>query len=149
MPLALHFSCMQQEDYVNLRTAKLLKEIGFNEPTSAHWRHRWYDEKSEWRFCNDWHIKPTNWNESEMNERYAAPSLYEAQQFLMEGDNGIIILPYINIYGYWRYTFQSKRSNDVDAKGNFSSYREALSAGVEYVAELLYNKHYSTDERNK
>lgn len=121
---------MNEEDYVSLKIAKLLKGKGFDVPCCS----QYTDKGTVWR-CFD----PENFNAYETC--CSCPTLYEVQKWIRETMFIHIEIGYM--YGnYWLYDLLTIPTHDLIGLTDrdnvkYESYEEALSAGILEVLELI------------
>lgn len=120
-----------KEDYVSFETAKLFKEKGFKEPTLTYYCEDGYLCNPDW--YDDWNYKDST--------SFSAPTLQMAAKWLRE-KFGV----YINVSAFashatksgWAFAYEikSEQSHTPD-NISFSSYEEALDAGIVKALELI------------
>ena len=123
---------MIKEDYVGYKTAKLLKERGFDEYCYGYY----YTSK----YMTHGDIKQRN---SELfPDSYSAPTLQMAMKWLREVhsiDISIDIRFWTDDEGVdvksWRYTVY--RTDEIEDFGQSDTYEEAAEAGIRYCLERL------------
>lgn len=119
---------MNEEYYVSLEVAKLLKEKGYNELCTGCYR-------------NDKFMNINSFNDADMfgGDFYSAPTLYEAQKWLIS--RGIYID--ISIYGKFEWSYTIYHFNDEYCingdyiENNYTSYEKALNAGILEALKLI------------
>lgn len=133
---------MNKEDYVSLQVAKLLKEKGYNEYCGAYY-HCNYDDMTE-EECFE--VAPDyDFRNSSNIYRIAAPTLYEAQQWLWNVYKLLVTAfldePFSEPYEFL-WTIQDSK-NDIDNYGNkisinvYRSYQEAMDAGIFEALKMI------------
>lgn len=134
---------MKREDYVSLKQAKALKELGFD----------WEVVKGYSHFPGE-KVKTFNAQEENVNAIYskwcfAAPSLAQAQKWLREKGIDITPIP-ITLDDERKYRWALDRLNPrlQDWTDDIiNSYEEALSAGIDKALEFL--KQETNDNQTK
>lgn len=128
---------MIREDYVNFEIAKLLKDIGFDEPTLYH-------------YCQNNNF-PTHTidyeciKNSEDAQFCSAPTIQMAMKYLRKVYNlHITTKPYITTEGimfvYEIYKLESDKFTLLKSKAGFKEPEEAVEAAIKYVLENLIKK---------
>lgn len=136
---------LTKEDYVSLETAKMLKEKGFNDETSAYYgdnRGLVINQvtKANNNLCAMGYISGNFKLEFE-DFIAAAPTLYEAQQWILS--RGLYVCPKIYENKGWYYTINKVKSGELlhsylsIAKDLFISLSQALDAGIRKASELI------------
>lgn len=124
---------MNEEDYVSLETAKLLKNKGFNVPCL----YQYTDKGTVWR-CFD----PENFNAYETC--CSCPTLYEAQKWLRRKHN-IHIKIDNSACGYEWFLYKANNGTYIsdsawtgpNSGGCWDTYEESLNAGILEALELI------------
>lgn len=132
---------MNNEDYVSLEVAKLLKEKGYNEPVLS----QYSKQGSVWN-C----YEPENFNESE--GCFSRPTLYEAQKWLRNKHNLHIDVGMCGDYAtdadgnkvdewdFWTFDMYSTENfshHIFDCFGQYDTYEEALNEGILEALKLI------------
>ena len=138
------------ESYVSLKTAKMLKEAGFDWGTKAsYWHYEGIDKFGEDKFEN--HGILADWNTEKYSDivYLSAPTLDVAQRWLRENkDFDINILTDFDsvkrLY-YVRYIVKDGHYKTYYITNNqsyvyFNTYEEAQEAGVKKALELILEK---------
>lgn len=128
------------EDFVTLKQAKLLKELGFDCKTYA-----FYTEEGNLYLSDN----PDYWNDEIWN-KFSAPTLAQAQKWLREKHNRIILVDtYFKNYMEGDYSkaefeyvivnmnFNAARKGSSRDDKIFETYEQALSAGIDTALELI------------
>ena len=145
---------MERKDYVSNDVAQLLKDKGYDVPCRSMYDSNTDEFKDD--CCNeDWNHK--NWCGKTIESFMSVPSLYEAQQWLREKHN-ILVIAACTFYDYYgkviglKYYFNmdnisSERAYQEDLDkclqdGNkepqfFNSYQEALNEGIKEALKLI------------
>lgn len=126
---------MNNEDYVSLEVAKLLKEKGYDEECYSA-----YDKQG--RIGK--YITPINWNR-EYSWALSRPTLYEAKKWIWQSHNllttAFIKEPFGQPYEFI-YCIQDAK-NTIDDYGtivsdkSFDTYEEALNSGILEALKLI------------
>lgn len=130
---------VNNEYYVSLDVAKLLKETGFD-----------WETKNWWDYCkpiDEWSLrnypeKPVNWNSKYYNYDCSAPTLDVVQRWLREvKDIEVNVLcVYIDHIKKYSYTiFTNEYKHEIIDEG-FDTYEEAQEAGIKKALELILEK---------
>ena len=132
---------MVTEDYVSFETAKLLKEKGFDEKCF-----NFYQDDT----TNNEGIKFNNWygseySNSEIGRRFAAPTLQMAMKWLRKEKN-LCIEPYRTACGYLSTIskiptgselYAQEYEGDDEDSGQFTTYEKSCEAAIRYCLEKL------------
>lgn len=123
---------MNEEDYVSLEVAKLLKEKGFNEPCLSEYT----VSGAIWR--SD---LPVNYNE--YGNEWSRPSLYEAQKWLREKHNIHLVTQCVcyhrptHHYDYKCEIYSLDSNRGYKAADIRSTYEETLNLGILEALKLI------------
>lgn len=123
-----------KEDYVSFETAKLLKEIGYDEPCkSTRWKNgelRLYDTNQTWD--NMISLLGKDYYE------FLCPTLYEAQKWLRKTHNLNIEVDFDESQ-LWGYSICGCNKNDglEDTCSMFSTYEQALDKGIQDALDFI------------
>ena len=124
---------LTNEDYVDLATARLLKQKGYDEPTQ-----RWYS------FSKRGVIKyksSDSINANSLAFGVSAPTLYEAQKWLREQHGyHVAVQPTISMESWYWCVTGHKSTHREDDNRNPQTYTEALLAGIKEALTLLPDK---------
>ena len=142
-----------KEKIVSLKTAKLLKEIGFN-PDTPHGWYKKYTSKDKYKWiykdyvgvshfyfsedlcyddCENFSIPETHLNEKE--DYISAPTQCLAQKWLREEYNINITIVNVKItVTVYRYIIGESSEEEV---GEFDSYEEALEKGLQEAIKII------------
>lgn len=121
------------EDYVSFEQAKRLKELGFDWECNHH-----YDNEGDC-LLNPGIMGNIYYNCNELDSIISAPTLAQAQKWLREAKQ-IIIIPCVAYReGIMKYDFYivDEPIDLFDDSELFDTYEEALSAGIDKALELL------------
>lgn len=123
---------MEKEDYVSLQVAKLLKEKGFNEICSAAYSIE--DENINPLFYGTFQ----NYGDGYVAGHIAAPTLYEAANWLRENYNIHVTIDFDESQ-LWGYSIQECNDKDsfITNDSLFNSYEEALDAGIIKALKMI------------
>lgn len=127
------------EDFVTFEQAVQLKELGFDWQCN-YWYHPLETEKII--ECQ------TYCNHNSFERPYSAPTLSQAQKWLREKGIIILVLATSNLEtgaSYYYYIFKEKSLDDIEADAVYSTYEQALSAGIDKAIELLKEKAMETN----
>ena len=142
---------MITEDYISFKTAKLLKEKGFDETCRAFWK-KWNGEinlcdcnsSHTFEYCHNTMLEKYN-DYEELN--IAAPTLQMAMKWLREVYNlviQIVIVPHTTVtmeQKYYVFVVCKDRRNLVFRSDHphdrYSTYEEAAEAAIKYCLEKL------------
>ena len=131
---------MITEDYVSFETAKLLKEMGFDEEVLTYYIYDTESKSYEFRFDDRWD-NPNNFP----GDCVSAPTLQMAMKWLREAHKIHIQIWILEENGYWfdiekilnaRYKHKSLYSTGLEDI-YFNSYEEACEAAIKYCLENL------------
>ena len=129
---------LESKDYCDYDTCVALKELGFNEKC-----HGYYESLK--RCFNTTSIKHS-WCNSEVDDIgvIICPTLYEAQKWMREEKNAIIVVcPYtyniVDETHTWTYEVWFEDNLEIEIH-NFDSYEEALSEGIKEAVKILKEK---------
>lgn len=152
------------EIYVSLETAKLLKEAGFDCGCYAHWVET--DKSKETAIAlspvpilysgmhpldveGNYDIVIKNWN-NEKNEfqfYYSAPTLAVAQKWLREVKDYHCFIEYDGLHRTYQcridsyvHIYDIKHREWINNYEEFSTYEEALEAGIKKCLEIILEK---------
>lgn len=124
------------EDYVTFKTAKKLKEKGFNWICSCYYRTR----------CKDLFMVFPSEDWSDTEERINAPTISQVLKWLRKEKDifiGILYAPMSN-KGHMDFYYPSvqkigyyNRAKYINPKEFYSSYEQAALAGIEYALNNL------------
>lgn len=110
--------------YVSFELAKLLKEKGFDKPTSKYFK---YDGKE----CEN---KPLDWNEDV--GFFSAPTISEVAMWLYEKHGVWVEVLETDLFN--KFFYQMKRKDNTRLKnGDYNSPTEAYEAAIEYCLKNL------------
>lgn len=132
---------MNNEDYVSLEVAKMLKEKGFNEYCGAYYHLNWENMTEEECFevaaNHDFRNKDNGY-------RVGAPTLYESQKWIRNNHNiHIVIDNYACGYAWFLYKadngtrISEYAENGPNDGGCWDTYEEALNAGILEALKLI------------
>lgn len=130
---------MITEDYVSFKTARLLKEKGFNVPCEC-----FYDaENNDVSIVNGW----MDISNSELEEKesvcYSAPTLQMVMKWLREKEWVICVMPLTFYCGEkassWGYNIWAGDNLEIDNSSTpeFNTYEEACEEAIKYCLENL------------
>lgn len=129
---------MTNKDFVSYEIAKMLKNVGFDWPCSHYYTKENASDGDVWLTTAA--FSPEDWNNDSNSEPdflkplCAAPSLWEAQKWLRDVKNIIILINYDDYAGW---TFFSPH-RDIDNNNPYcESYESALCAGIEAALKLI------------
>ena len=137
---------LTEKNYCDYDTCVALKELGYNQYTSL----RSYAGKGGVRLW-DFDGEP-NYKEGELialsdmydvpsdGNEVAAPLLYEAQKWLREEKNIIILVDIDYAWYYGVYTLEGNNYAPHFSGGELGSYEEALSEGIKEAIKILKEK---------
>lgn len=137
---------MKKEDYVSLETAKKLKEKGFNEYCEAYY-HLNTDKDSTEEEC--FGIAPSkDFKNSNNKYRVGAPTLYQAQNWLIERGYFVQVEAQKEPISFsrliWTFSIIDLRNGNIvswklysSSPQSFNNKQEALDAGI-YSAVNLF-----------
>ena len=127
---------MITEDYVSYKTAKLLKEKGFDEPCQFLYFSKY---KPEGDFVGCFHARKN----SEINEAsYSAPTIQRAMKWLME-EKGIAIIPILssildNEKFLWDVKIVVAKTGESYSQGwIYEKQEEAFDTAIKYCLKNL------------
>jgi len=123
---------MITEDYVNLETAKLLKEKGFNIACFDFYEMEYgmFVKKHTQR------SRPVDWNGEEDDGCCSAPTLQMAMKWLRELYHfHITVFSQSQESWMYRITIPGQMLKDGDYGEDFTTYEDAAAAAVEYCLE--------------
>lgn len=124
------------EDFVTLEQAEKLKELDFNWETYACYNHGKFEDPFD-RFG-----EATIDNHNRYGSNYiSAPTLSQAQKWLREIHNIIIIIEYQNAETFNWIVYKSDKLMKSGIWGK-DTYEEALSIGISKALELIENGEY-------
>ena len=122
-------------DYVDIKTAKLLKEAGFD------WvGHHYYNVEEGHDYVEHVGLFPSNWND--VDGRLSAPTLAVAQKWLREHGNWIVSVCF-DAESYVLDIFQDYLC--YLPYREYEDYNEALSDGI-YQCLQFYIEHENEDD---
>jgi len=147
------------ESYVNLETAKLLKEKGFHEMTNGYLVEYLIDQvdeeypegggpfgftKGEVEFVPMTHINENEESDNQAYETYSCPTLSVLQKWLREIHNIIVRVDCAVVNDWWyQIAYSPKEKTNVyqqtDLSGNFKKYEEALGEGLRHALKMINN----------
>lgn len=133
---------LKKEDYVSLETAKLLKEKGFDEPCQMFYC-KMHDSitSTSYKSCRFNHVTYSELEEGEI----LIPSLYEAQKWIWErhkmfvsaAPNPPFTVPLEFFFWIDFPTVTIDNFGSLIMVEHFSSYQQALDAGIRKALELI------------
>ena len=132
---------LNKKDYISIDNAKILKKVGYNDPCMA-----FYCKMNNHQliYQNECNTILSNINDKFEEEDYAAPTLYEVQQWLLREhniyiypdpilskDKDEICLYFINYYKYINGEWE-----EINLPYNkYTNYEDALNDGIKYVLQ--------------
>ena len=122
---------MITEDYVSYKTAKLLKEKGFDIYVRS------YYEKNEYKTKEEFNENSALWNWNISSFRYSAPTLQMAMKWLREVHNIAIETEWEHLWYAYVKPMTSKPSEEDYYQCKSSKYEEACESAVRYCLENL------------
>lgn len=123
-------------DYVDVETAKLLKEAGFD------WiGHHYYNVEEGHDYVEHVGLSPANWND--IDGRLSAPTLAVAQKWLREHGNWIVSVCFDGT-NYVLDVFQDYLC--YLPYREYDNYEEALSAGIHACLEFFIEHRNDEDD---
>lgn len=147
------------EDYISLDQAKLLKEFGFNWKCTHYYLNN--SEKLQEYLARDIDVYHNSWDfnyteyiddytmpsgerivANRFENAYSAPTLSQAQKWLREEKNIIIIIEPMSAkkrfyFNYAIFTFKNKPITLKQSYEPCIKYEQALSAGIDKAIEFL------------
>lgn len=119
---------MITEDYVSFETAKLLKEKGFDEPTTK----SYYTEGFEnpMKFSHD--LLPRI-----QTDEFLCPTLQMVMKWLREAHNLLIVIDKGENFYAWQLEDNESGAYIGEVVGECSSYEEACEEAIKYCLENL------------
>ena len=129
---------MITEDYVSFKTAKLLKEKGFDEEC---WY--WYEEDGYFKDSNDDYGFQSNSDHISDDFICSSPTLQMAMKWLREREWFICVIPLafycgekVSKFGYSIWAGDNFEVNEENTP-EFTTYKEACEAAIKYCLENL------------
>lgn len=135
---------MKKNKYVTFEQAKLLKELGFNEPCIFHYEDDGclYQNKVPTNTISDLYVVQDDLvmrNFCYRIGRYSAPTLHEAADWLR--DKGLYTYPKLNALGKWYAVVHFlEYAETVRQEEMFDDFYTALSHGIDYCLSALKYK---------
>lgn len=135
------------QDYVSLETAKLLKEVGYDECCRFAYKEERFSNRDEDYHCDEW-LENTYTTENYNNRDngkyvcyFSKPLLYFAQKWLREKHNIHIEVSLENftdgyIWGY-QILYIGEDCSDNSYDGEFKTYQLALDAGIAKACKII------------
>jgi len=119
---------MIEDTYVSFEQAKALKELGF--PQDKNSNYLFYDEEGSLR---SFHISPT------FKLQFKRPTLSLVQKWLREEKNIHLVIneDRFDLWSIWGHEIKPLEFSVFERIGGFTSYEQALSAGIDKCIELL------------
>ena len=142
---------LTKKDYCDYDTCVALKELGFNEPTLAYY-FGFLSSKPLLYLVIDKDCMPedgvnvfdllSNSNKYKDSKNIDAPTLWEAQKWLMEEKKIEVNATYDNIVElHWHWYMKSLTNrNQIISNTNHDSYEQALLAGIKETIKILKEK---------
>lgn len=126
---------MNEKDFVTFKTAKKLKEAGYNEPCSYYYTTEDAPVGSAWTNPT---ILPF---EGTSAVSYPMEELHRVQKWLREKKKLHILVDFsVDMAWFCKITAVESPCYICDGIGSYGSYEEALSAGIDAALELITNK---------
>jgi hypothetical protein len=123
---------LEYRDYVSIELAKKLKQAGYAERTHAYWG---YYPKG-----NDYNLYVSAVGESTYNEPdYAAPTLYEAQLWLLHKYR-LTIITTLRFKTLEHVSTVHRVTDTFIARAFCGSYQKALAAAIDAAVNYVLNK---------
>jgi len=115
---------------INIETAKLTKEIG-------------YDLGACNKYYYDGIIKSSKILLQDINNCYPAPYQAELQEWLRNKHGIIVLVEYCKFYEVpWSACIQKLQDDFIEDYHNFTNYEEALEQGLQEALKLIKNEQY-------